>query len=503
MKQNTEAGFGQPNVAHENPKAKEQLMSIVGSEFVSDDADLLEKYSKDLSFVPRRKPKLIVKPNTVGKVKSLIEWANLTLTPLIPVSSGPPHFHGDTVPSVGGAIIVELTRMNNIRRIDRKNRIAVIEPGVTFADIQPALMEYDMRLSMPLMPRQSKSVLTSLLEREPVLVPKYHWQLTDPLRFVEVVWGNGESLRTGDAGQYPVADPNEPMKQITPWGPYQVDYYKFLSAAQGTMGVVVWAAVKCEILPKLHKLIFVPSETLENLVDFTYRILRFRYGDELFLMNSMQFASILCENADEIDNLREKLPPWLCLIGIAGRDGLIKEKVEFQEKDITDIAQQFGLRPLNAVSDVQGDHVLKLLAGPSPEPYWPLRYKGDCQDIFFLTTLNRAPEYVKTMQSLSLFHGYPFNEVGIYIQPVQQGVSSHITFSFPFNREKLSEVKKAQNILSEGSETLMQQQAFFSRPYGMWADMVYNRNAQATMALKKVKNIFDPNNILNPGKLCF
>ena len=482
---------------------KDELVAIVGKGNVLDDQETLEAYSRDQSFVPPRKPRFVVKPKETAEVQGIVKWANQTATPLVPVSSGPPHFHGDTVPSVGGAIIVELTRMNNIRRIDRRNRIAIIEPGVTFADIQPALMEYDMRLSMPLMPRKSKSVLTSLLEREPTMFPKYQWQLTDPLRFVEVVWGNGESLRTGDAGQYPVADPNEPMKQVTPWGPYQVDYYKLVSAAQGTMGIVVWAAVKCEILPKLHKLIFVPSETLENLVDFTYRLLRFRYGDELLLMNAMQFASILCENADEIDNLREKLPPWLCLIGIAGRDGLIKERVEFQERDIGDIAQQFGLRLLNAASDIQSDHVLKLLGAPSPEPYWPLRYKGDCQDIFFLTTLNKAPEYVKTMQSLSQFHGYSFNDVGIYIQPLQQGVSSHIAFYFPFNPEKLSEVKKTKNILSEGSEILIRQQAFFSRPYGMWADMVYNRNAQATMALKKVKKIFDPNNILNPGKLCF
>jgi FAD/FMN-containing dehydrogenase len=45
--------------------------------------------------------------------------------------------------------------------------------------------------------------------------------------------------------------------------------------------------------------------------------------------------------------------------------------------------------------------------------------------------------------------------------------------------------------------------AFFSRPYGPWADMAYRRDAGTTMALRKVKGIFDPNNVMNPGKLCF
>ena len=45
--------------------------------------------------------------------------------------------------------------------------------------------------------------------------------------------------------------------------------------------------------------------------------------------------------------------------------------------------------------------------------------------------------------------------------------------------------------------------AYFSRPYGAWAQPVYNRDAAARDALRKVKEIFDPNNVLNPSKLCF
>jgi FAD/FMN-containing dehydrogenase len=45
--------------------------------------------------------------------------------------------------------------------------------------------------------------------------------------------------------------------------------------------------------------------------------------------------------------------------------------------------------------------------------------------------------------------------------------------------------------------------AFFSRPYGEIADMVYDKAASYTMALKRTKKVFDPNNIMNPGNLCF
>ena len=44
---------------------------------------------------------------------------------------------------------------------------------------------------------------------------------------------------------------------------------------------------------------------------------------------------------------------------------------------------------------------------------------------------------------------------------------------------------------------------FFSRPYGAWKDPAYQRAAGTLTMQRKIKEIFDPNGILNPGKLCF
>ncbi|MHA1380777.1 MAG: FAD-linked oxidase C-terminal domain-containing protein [Candidatus Helarchaeota archaeon] len=46
--------------------------------------------------------------------------------------------------------------------------------------------------------------------------------------------------------------------------------------------------------------------------------------------------------------------------------------------------------------------------------------------------------------------------------------------------------------------------AFFNRPYGVWADMIYSRiQPEIVDSMKKVKKIFDPNGVLSPGVLCF
>jgi FAD/FMN-containing dehydrogenase len=67
----------------------------------------------------------------------------------------------------------------------------------------------------------------------------------------------------------------------------------------------------------------------------------------------------------------------------------------------------------------------------------------------------------------------------------------------------MKEMAVVQKLFMDASETLMKNGAFFSRPYGSWADMVYSRYPDGVTALKKLKDIFDPNHILNPGKLCF
>jgi FAD/FMN-containing dehydrogenase len=367
------------------------------------------------------------------------------------------------------------------------------------------LQEEGLRIISPLLPRKNKSVITSLLEREPVLSPKYQWNLVEPLRSLEIVWGNGDKFYSGSgtfrgekdedwqAGLVPVVGP----------GPNQLDFNRFVSAAQGSMGIVTWASVKCEVYPQARKLFFVPAEKLEDLIDFTYKLLKFRFGDELFILNNTCLANILGNQAAEIESLKNELPAWTVVVGISGGHILADEKLAAQEADIHDIAQQHGLRMVPALQGVRGDEMLDVILKPSPEPYWKLRYKGGSQEIFFLTTLDKTPRFVTTLYSASVEGGYPVPDIGVYLQPVHQGVGCHCEFMLPFEPANQTEVRKTRDLFREASHRLFRQGAYFSRPYGIWADMVYNADARNTVVTQKIKDIFDPGHVMNPGKLCF
>ena len=483
----------------------ERLQEITKADRVFDSPDMLEAYSRDESFTAQMSPHCIVKPLGMEEVREIVKLANDTNTPLVPISSGPPHYRGDTVPGVENAIVLVLNGMNGIRRIDPKNKVALIEPGVTFGELISALEKEGLAPYMPLVPNPAKSVLTSYLEREPVTIPRDHWETQDPLLCTEVVYGSGDLFRTGSAaGPGTIEEQWEVGRAlIRGLGPTQTDFAKLIQAAQGTMGIVTWATVKCRRLPKLSRSFLIPSEDLGPLLDLVYKAMWKKLGNHVLILNRHNLASILAGNEDHMKRQRDHLPPWITIINIEGTGILPEERVAWQEAALMLEAQKCGLEPTTEIEGLKAKDVIQVLEKPSVEPYWKTMSRGGCHDIFFLTTLDKTPDLIDQLNSLVKTFNYPAEDIGIYLQPIIQGTNCHCEFNLPYNPENTMEFDRIKTIDREATRILIDMGAFFSRPYGSWAEMAYGRDPASVKALQKIKKIFDPNGIMNPGKLCF
>ena len=485
--------------------ADAEYTKIVGPDNILTQPDQLVEYSGQSGSITSFTPDCVVRPGNAEEVQKIIARANESRTPLVPVSSGPPHYHGGANPGTKGAVVVDISRMNKVIRIDKRNRLAMIEPGVTYGALQAELAKEGLTAYLPLLPRDNKSVIASVLERDPITRPAHHWDSTDPLLCAEVVFGSGERFRTGEASGPDTVEEQCEMDrvQLNPFGHSHVDFQRLLSGAQGTIGIVTWITLKCNLLSQISRPYFVPASQPEPLIDLCYQLTRYRFGGHHLIVNNLNLACLMGKNHDEIQRLRDALPPWILFTSLEGYGVLPEDRVTSEETDLKAMAARLQLNPVNNLAGIEASELSGLLSGTSPEPYWKTRYCGGFEDVFFLTTLDETPSFAELLKESASTCGYPPENMGVYIQPIVQGTSCHCEFNLYYDSSSPEEKESAEKLVTTGSDKIATMGGFFSRPYPAWRDIAY-RDAAGTAAMQRnIKQIFDPNEILNPDKLCF
>jgi FAD/FMN-containing dehydrogenase len=483
--------------------SKGELAKIVGKRNVSHaQADLLH-YSKDHSLVPPGMPECVVYPTSSKQVGEVLKWANKNSVPVVPVSSKE-HFNGGTIPRQGG-VVLDLSKMDKILEIDHDLKKTRFEAGVTWGQLTSALAKQGMRVLMPLLPHANRSVLTDFLEREVPTNTVYDYG--EPMQAFEVVWPTGEVFRLGSASVN--GYPDSMSKGGNPSGP-GIDFYRFAQGAQGTMGVVTWTNLKIMFATKMDKVFFAPIHDLEYAQEFLYRILPRRVGQEVILLNRTDLAAILAKDwPEDFNRLRSSLPPWTLIMVISGLVRRPEEKIAYEVNLLREIVKnEFSkLKVDEALPGFPGlgGKVLSLLRNPWPAnlPYWKNRWQGGSQSLFFIARPEKTPRFVEIIEAVAPRHGYPVADIGSYIQPIEHNRACQVEFTFFYNEKDVEATKQIAGLYRDAAKALIGEGALFTRPYGDLAPMVYERAANYVMALKRVKKVFDPNNIMNPGNLCF
>lgn len=116
----------------------DRLKEIVGPEFVLTSKMDLALYSYDASL-EKASPEVVVLPSSAEEVSRIMALAHGEHVPILGRGSGT-NLTGGTIPVAGG-IVVHFSRMNRILEIDTANRTATVEPGVITLDLQTAVLK--------------------------------------------------------------------------------------------------------------------------------------------------------------------------------------------------------------------------------------------------------------------------------------------------------------------------------------------------------------------------
>ena len=485
--------------------AKDSLKTIFGDANVVDKPAALAAYAKSHSFEQACRPLCAVKPQNAEQVEKLVKWANEASAPLVPVSSTGVKVRGDSVPSVPGAVIVDLSGMNKVLNVNRQQRMAVVEPGVTYDRLNKELGKQNMTIAGSLKPKAGRSVLTDVLEAVPRLNPMVQWNFFDPLRCAEVTWGDGTRMFTGEAAGGPLDLEKQWEKQqwqVQYMGPWMTDYFRLVTQAQGSMGVVTWASLKTAVKPLIHQLFVAGADDLSELEAFVYKAMWTRFPDEIFIMNGAQAAAVMGRTQAEIESLKEALPPWIAAAGVAGRELIPEVRFEARSKDLIDIAQSFGLELKEELPGLSGSALFEEVSSTDKgKVYWKDVYAGSHQSVFFLTQLERTGDFLKAVRRIAEDSGYRAGDIEVYIQPKHLGSCYHMEFTFPCDPLSVKESERVKGLLEAAGAAVSDLGGYFSRPYGKWAGIQPGKDPGSHAALKKLKNIFDPAGVMNPGKL--
>jgi FAD/FMN-containing dehydrogenase len=466
------------------------LAEILAPDRVSANPDLLAAAASDHSLTQPCRAACVAYPLNAEEVQALVRYANVNEVPLTPRSSAV-GLHGASIPAQGG-ILVDLSRMNKILEIDPRNKKAKIEPGVTWEQAQTELAKQGLMVAGPLAPHKSRSVLASILEREPMVATKHEY--TENLLTAEMVLPEGEMFWTGTATGRKMKGQSF-VEALIPGT-------RLWQGAQGTLGILTWGNIKIEFIPTETQVKFLAGDELEPLIEAVYRIQYKMLGQECLILNNVDLAALLSASVPDIEV--EKLPGWtvvLCLTGLHRRP---EEKIAYENETLSEIAAELELEVKDTVGGITGlgETMLGLMRGPwQPETYWKFQATGARADVFFHTTMDWATEFIEVAESIADEFDYPAEEIGIYLQPLERARACFIQFGLPYDPADAETVAQMNELFLALSEAIVSLGGVFTTPFGPWAEMVYDRAAGYAKLMQTVKDIYDPKNILNPGKL--
>src|ERR1035437_8082999 len=117
------------------------LIDIVGATNVDIGTDIGEDDIHDEALTGASvRPLAVIRPGSTADVAAIVKAAASLEVPLTPRGSGTGLSGGCT--PVDGGLVVSFERMNHILEIDTDNHVAVVEPGVTLADLDAALLPH-------------------------------------------------------------------------------------------------------------------------------------------------------------------------------------------------------------------------------------------------------------------------------------------------------------------------------------------------------------------------
>lgn len=449
----------------------QSLISIVGQENVLHTLEDRMCYSYDGTFRTFM-PDVIVRPDGTQQVQAIAKYASEHNVPLYPRGKGT-GLSGGSVPIKGG-IVMDLTRMNRILEIDAKNLLAVVEPGVITADLHKAVEA--LGLYYPPDPASLKSCTIGGNVAESAGGPcaiKYG-VTRDYVMGLEVVTAAGELINTG----------GRTVKNVSGY-----DLTRLFVGSEGTLGVVTKAILKLIPKPEAKKTILSIFPKLDGASDTVPQIIG--QGIIPACLEIMDDVAINCvENQRNLGLPRDA--EAILLIEVDGD----KEVVEKQAPLIARICEENGASEVKVAKDNQEAEQLWVARRAVSAAVLQLNPTKISEDATVPRT--KIPEMIRRLKQIGIKYNLPMTVYG-------HAGDGNLHPNIVTNRRDHEEMERVEKAVEEIFKVTIELGGTLTGEHGIGIMkspfMKLQFTPEEIYYFKQIKKAFDPQNILNPGKI--
>ncbi|MDP2139503.1 MAG: FAD-binding oxidoreductase [Gammaproteobacteria bacterium] len=452
------------------------LGAIVGEDKVKTDAESLSLYGKDWTKVYDPRPSVIVFPSTIEQVQALVRHANEHGVALVP-SGGRTGLSGGAV-ATSGEVVVAFDRMNRILDFDATDRQVVCQPGVVTEQLQNFAEEKGLFYPVDFASSGSSQLGGNVATNAGGIKVIKYGLTRDWVAGMKVVTGSGELL-----------DLNKGLvKNATGY-----DLRHLFIGSEGTLGFVVELTMRLATLPKDPTVLVLAVDAMESAMHvlqiFQTRLplMAFEFFSEKALAHVVEEKGLQrpCETRGE----------FYALIEFENsNDQIVEEAMAAFEHCVE---QGWALDGTLSQNSSQARDLWRLREDISETISRFTPYKNDIS-----VKVSQVPAFLREVDEI-VSRQHPDFEI-IWFGHIGDG-NVHLNILKPDALDKATFFEQCFKVSHDIFDSVQRYGGSISAEHGVGLlkkpYLSYSRSAAEIDYMKALKKVFDPNGIMNPGKI--